>query len=66
MQFQAFSLGLGGQWERVKAAYAAANRALGDIVKVPASSSVLTPHPLMLCTFCPICRLSRILVGIFS
>lgn len=34
MQFQAFSLGLGEQWERVKGAYAAANRALGDIVKV--------------------------------
>ncbi len=34
LQFQAFSLGLGAQWEKVKAAYAAANRALGDIVKV--------------------------------
>ena len=34
LQFQAFSLGLGEQWEKVKAAYAAANRALGDIVKV--------------------------------
>jgi pyruvate carboxylase len=33
LQFQAFSLGLGEQWERVKSAYAAANRALGDIVK---------------------------------
>ena len=31
---QALSLGLGGQWEKVKTAYAAANRALGDIVKV--------------------------------
>ena len=32
--WQALSLGLGGQWEKVKHAYAAANRALGDVVKV--------------------------------
>ena len=31
---QAASLGLGEQWDKVKFAYAAANRALGDIVKV--------------------------------
>lgn len=31
---QASSLGLGEQWEKVKKAYAAANRVLGDIVKV--------------------------------
>ena len=31
---QASSLGLGEQWEKIKVAYAAANRALGDIVKV--------------------------------
>jgi len=38
LKFQASSLGLGDQWEKVKAAYAAANRALGDIVKVTPSS----------------------------
>ena len=31
---QSLSLGLGEQWEKVKTAYAQANRALGDIVKV--------------------------------
>ena len=34
MGLQASSLGLGEQWEKVKLAYAAANRVLGDIVKV--------------------------------
>ena len=34
LKFQASSLGLGGQWDAIKVAYAAANRALGDIVKV--------------------------------
>ena len=34
MLVQSLSLGLGEQWEKVKAAYAQANRALGDIVKV--------------------------------
>jgi hypothetical protein len=34
LKFQAASLGLGDRWERVKSSYAAANRALGDIVKV--------------------------------
>jgi len=34
---QALSLGLGEQWEKVKTAYAAANRALGDIVKARAA-----------------------------
>ena len=34
MCLQSLSLGLGEQWEKVKAAYAQANRALGDIVKV--------------------------------
>jgi hypothetical protein len=38
---QALSLGLGEQWEKVKTAYAAANRALGDIVKVTPSSKVV-------------------------
>ncbi len=34
LKFQAASLGLGDRWEKVKFAYAAANKALGDIVKV--------------------------------
>lgn len=34
LKFQASSLGLGAQWEKVKTAYAAANLVLGDIVKV--------------------------------
>lgn len=34
LKFQAASLGLASEWGRVKHAYAAANRALGDIVKV--------------------------------
>jgi Conserved carboxylase domain len=38
---QALSLGLGEEWEKVKAAYAAANRALGDIIKVTPSSKVV-------------------------
>lgn len=36
---QSLSLGLGEQWEQVKAAYAQANRALGDIVKVRTAQS---------------------------
>lgn len=34
MQFQAFSLGLGEQFEQVKKAYIEANQLLGDIIKV--------------------------------
>lgn len=34
LKFQAASLGLGDSWGRVQQSYAAANRALGDIVKV--------------------------------
>ena len=42
---QALSLGLGERWEKVKDAYAHANRALGDIVKVTPSSKVRrNPH----------------------
>ncbi|KAL3135464.1 hypothetical protein ABBQ38_005949 [Trebouxia sp. C0009 RCD-2024] len=41
LKFQSLSLGLGEQWEQVKAAYAQANRALGDIVKVTPSSKVV-------------------------
>lgn len=37
---QAASLGLGDSWGKVQKAYAAANRALGDIVKVTPSSKV--------------------------
>lgn len=33
---QAMSLGLGKEWEKICKSYAAANRALGDIVKVGA------------------------------
>ena len=40
-RMQALSLGLGEQWEKVKTAYAQANRALGDIVKVTPSSKVV-------------------------
>lgn len=41
LKFQALSLGLGEQWERVKSSYAAANRAFGDIPKVTPSSKVV-------------------------
>ncbi|CAG9460796.1 unnamed protein product [Pedinophyceae sp. YPF-701] len=41
LKFQATSLGLGAQWDKVKRSYAAANRALGDIVKVTPSSKVV-------------------------
>jgi hypothetical protein len=34
LKFQAASLGLGAEWDKVCVSYAAANRALGDIVKV--------------------------------
>lgn len=34
LKFQAMSLGLGEDWDKIKTAYAAANRALGNIVKV--------------------------------
>jgi len=38
--FQSTQLGLTGQWSQVKTAYAAANRLLGDIIKVTPSSKV--------------------------
>jgi pyruvate carboxylase len=38
--FQSTQLGLTGQWSHVKKAYAAANRLLGDIIKVTPSSKV--------------------------
>ena len=41
LKFQAASLGLGGSWRAVQDAYAAANRALGDVVKVTPSSKVV-------------------------
>jgi len=41
LKFQATSLGLGKEWDRICTSYAAANRALGDIVKVTPSSKVV-------------------------
>ncbi|XP_078001035.1 pyruvate carboxylase, mitochondrial-like isoform X2 [Glandiceps talaboti] len=41
LQFQAFSLGLGSKFEEIKKSYAAANRLLGDVVKVTPSSKVV-------------------------
>ncbi|PRP95163.1 pyruvate carboxylase [Enhygromyxa salina] len=41
LQFQARSLGLASRWEAIKRAYAAANRLLGDIIKVTPSSKVV-------------------------
>jgi len=41
LQFQSTSLGLADQWSQVKVAYGAANRLLGDIVKVTPSSKVV-------------------------
>ncbi|CAF1472251.1 unnamed protein product [Didymodactylos carnosus] len=41
LQFQAFSLGLGTQFEDVKRAYTEANKLLGDIVKVTPSSKIV-------------------------
>eukprot|EP00959_Pyramimonas_sp_CCMP1952_P112292 2347879-Pyramimonas_sp.AAC.2 len=41
LKFQAASLGLGTQWEKVKLAYAMANDVCGDIVKVTPSSKVV-------------------------
>merc|ERR1719187_1223331 len=41
LQFQAYSLGLGDQFELVKRRYAEANQLLGDIVKVTPSSKIV-------------------------
>ena len=41
LQFQARSLGLAHRWPAIKRAYAAANRALGDLIKVTPSSKVV-------------------------
>jgi len=41
LQFQAFSLGLGDQFEEVKAAYVEANKLLGDVIKVTPTSKVV-------------------------
>jgi len=41
LQFQAFSLGLGTQFEDVKRSYIEANQLLGDIIKVTPSSKVV-------------------------
>ncbi len=45
LKFQAASLGLGDEWERVKNAYAAANRALGDIVKASVPCCLVPDSP---------------------
>ncbi|WKY11881.1 hypothetical protein Q1695_003447 [Nippostrongylus brasiliensis] len=41
LQFQAFSLGLGSQFDEVKQMYREANLALGDIIKVTPSSKIV-------------------------
>ncbi|CAG0888481.1 unnamed protein product [Cyprideis torosa] len=41
LQFQAFSLGLGDQFEEVKRKYREANEILGDVIKVTPSSKVV-------------------------
>ena len=41
LQFQAQALGLSGRWKSIKRAYAAANRLLGDLIKVTPSSKVV-------------------------
>ena len=41
LQFQAFSLGLGSQFEQIKKAYTEANLLLGDIIKVTPSSKIV-------------------------
>jgi len=41
LQFQAYSLGLGDQFEEVKKKYTEANQILGDIVKVTPSSKIV-------------------------
>ncbi len=40
-RFQARELGLGDRWEEIQVAYAAANRLLGDLIKVTPSSKVV-------------------------
>ena len=47
LQFQSTSLGLATEWSQVKKNYAAANKLLGDIVKVTLSSRLVpSPAPL--------------------
>ncbi|KAG1681045.1 Pyruvate carboxylase, mitochondrial [Nymphon striatum] len=41
LQFQAYSLGLGDQFEKVKTAYIEANALLGDLIKVTPSSKIV-------------------------
>lgn len=41
LRFQATSLGLAEQWDSIKHAYAAANRVLGDLIKVTPTSKVV-------------------------
>ena len=42
LKFQATSLGLGSEWDRICTSYAAANRALGDIVKVGGGRGIIS------------------------
>ena len=41
LQFQAKALGLADRWDSIKRAYAAANRLLGDVIKVTPTSKVV-------------------------
>ncbi|GFS64598.1 pyruvate carboxylase, mitochondrial [Trichonephila inaurata madagascariensis] len=41
LQFQAFSLGLGEHFEKIKKSYAEANKLLGDLIKVTPTSKVV-------------------------
>src|SRR5690606_8911588 len=41
LRFQATELGLANRWPAIKRAYAAANRLLGDVIKVTPSSKVV-------------------------
>lgn len=41
LQFQAFSLGIGSEFEKIKKAYVEANQLLGDVIKVTPTSKVV-------------------------
>ncbi|KAG8171989.1 hypothetical protein JTE90_017531 [Oedothorax gibbosus] len=45
LQFQAFSLGLGEHFEKIKAAYAEANLLLGDLIKVSLYKTIVGHEP---------------------
>jgi pyruvate carboxylase len=50
MLFQSKQLGLTGQWSAIKKAYAAANRVMGDVVKVSRGPYQLRGPPLSFVT----------------